>query len=79
MITQEQIDRINVLARKSKTPEGLTPEEKEEQQRLRKEYIDAFKANLRSQLENIEFVDKVEESEGRNKEDYVIELEEEMH
>lgn len=58
MITQEKIDRINQLARKAKTPVGLTEEEKAEQQVLRKEYIDAFKANLRSQLENIEFVDE---------------------
>ena len=56
MITQEKIDRINELARKSKA-EGLTEEEKLEQGLLREEYIDAFKANLRSQLENIEFVD----------------------
>ena len=35
---QEQIDRINELARKSKVTE-LTPEEKEEQKKLRTEYI----------------------------------------
>lgn len=58
MITEEQINRINQLARKSKTPEGLTDAEKEEQQLLRRQYIDAFKANLRSQLDNIEIVDK---------------------
>ncbi|MEY8367957.1 DUF896 domain-containing protein [Anaerovoracaceae bacterium 42-11] len=58
MITEAQIQRINELARKSKTPEGLTEAEKEEQQLLRKQYIEAFKANLRSQLDNIEFVDE---------------------
>ena len=58
MITKAQIQRINELARKSKTPEGLTEAEKEEQQLLRKQYIEAFKANLRSQLDNIEFVDE---------------------
>lgn len=58
MVTKEQIDRINQLARKAKTPEGLTDAEKEEQQMLRLVYIDSFKANLRSQLNNIEFVDK---------------------
>ena len=61
MITQEKIDRINELARKSKA-EGLTEEEKLEQGQLREEYIDAFKANLRSQLENIEFVDDKKKS-----------------
>ena len=58
MITKAQIDRINELAKKSKTSEGLTEKEKEEQKKLRKEYIEAFKANLKSQLDNIEFVDK---------------------
>lgn len=57
MITQEMIDRINELARKAKGPEGLTPEEAEEQQTLRRAYIDAFKANLRSQLDQITLVD----------------------
>ncbi|MEY8364945.1 DUF896 domain-containing protein [Anaerovoracaceae bacterium 41-7] len=58
MITEAQIQRINELARKSKTEAGLTEAEKEEQQLLRKQYIEAFKANLRSQLDNIEFVDE---------------------
>ena len=56
-ITQEMIDRINELAHKKKT-EGLTEEELGEQKMLYRSYIDAFKANLRSQLENIEFVDE---------------------
>ena len=57
MVTEEQIKRISELARKSKTAEGLTDAEKEEQQMLRRIYIDSFKANLRAQLDNIEFVD----------------------
>ena len=44
------IDRINELYRKSKTPEGLTDEEKEEQQRLRRAYIDSVKASFVSQM-----------------------------
>ena len=36
------IQRINELARKAKA-EGLTPAEKEEQQKLRREYIAAVK------------------------------------
>lgn len=52
MITQETIDRINELARKSRTSEGLTEAEKEEQQKLRRAYIDAYKASLRNELEH---------------------------
>ena len=49
---QKKIDRINFLAKKQKT-EGLTEEEKTEQKVLRREYIDAFKQSLVSQLETI--------------------------
>lgn len=62
MITEEQIKRINELARKSKTEEGLTDAEKEEQQLLRRQYIDSFKANLRAALDNIEIVDDQKKS-----------------
>ena len=58
MITKEKIDRINELARKAKTEEGLTEEETLERALLREEYIAAFRENLRAQLENIEFVEK---------------------
>ena len=47
------IDRINQLSRKSKA-EGLSPEEKSEQQDLRKEYLTQFRSNFRKQLENVE-------------------------
>lgn len=57
MITKEQIDRINELARKSKT-EGLTEPEKEEQAKLRRLYIDGFKESLIGQLENTYIVDE---------------------
>ena len=56
-MTQQEIQRINELAHKAKTPEGLTEEEKEEQTRLRRAYIDAMKASLKSQLDNIRFVE----------------------
>ncbi|MCH5349841.1 MAG: DUF896 domain-containing protein [Oscillospiraceae bacterium] len=56
-MTKEKIDRINELARKSRTPEGLSEEEKAEQAALRQEYRDSVKANLIGQLENIEIVD----------------------
>ncbi|MBR2284293.1 MAG: DUF896 domain-containing protein [Ruminococcus sp.] len=48
---QKKIDRINELARKSKT-EGLTPEEKAEQTELRNEYRHAVVGNLNLMLEN---------------------------
>lgn len=49
---KKKIDRINELAHKSKTPEGLTEDEKREQANLRLEYINSFKASLVGQLEN---------------------------
>ena len=49
---QYKIDRINELARKSRTPEGLTPEELKERDILRREYIDSFKRSLTAQLDN---------------------------
>jgi uncharacterized protein YnzC (UPF0291/DUF896 family) len=49
---QVKIDRINELARKSKTEAGLTPEEKEEQAALRREYVAAVRANLTAQLDS---------------------------
>ncbi|MGN0448379.1 MAG: DUF896 domain-containing protein [Acutalibacteraceae bacterium] len=58
MVTKEQIDRINELARKAKTPEGLTQEEAAERQALRRLYIDSFKESLVGQLENTYIVDE---------------------
>ncbi len=49
---QQKIDRINELARKAKA-EGLTSEEEQERQVLRAEYIAAYRASLRGQLENL--------------------------
>lgn len=54
---QSKIDRINVLARKSKA-EGLTEEEKAEQAVLRREYIDSVKASLIGHLDNTYVVDQ---------------------
>ena len=56
MVTNEQIARINELAAKKKTV-GLNEEELAEQAKLRKIYIESFRENLKSQLDNIEFVD----------------------
>lgn len=51
---EEKIRRINELYHKSKTPSGLTQEEKEEQAQLRKEYIASVRMNLKSQLDRID-------------------------
>lgn len=51
MNIQEVIARINALAKKAKK-EGLSPEEIQERDRLRRIYIDSVKANLVGQLEN---------------------------
>lgn len=58
-MSELNIDRINELAKKAKTV-GLTEAEKEEQQRLRQAYIQAFRRNLRSQLNNID----IQEADG---------------
>ena len=49
----KKIERINQLARKSKQ-EGRTPLEKEEQKKLRAEYIASVRMNLKAQLDNID-------------------------
>lgn len=51
------IDRINHLARKARY-EGLSEEEKQEQAKLRREYIDSVVGNLRVQLDNTYVEDK---------------------
>ena len=51
-----KLNRINELARLSKE-RTLTSEEKEEQARLRKEYVMLVHNNLRGQLENIRIVE----------------------
>ena len=52
MITDEKVARINELARKARTPEGLTEAEKAEQAALRREYVEAVKASLEGQLQH---------------------------
>lgn len=54
-----KIDRINTLAHKEKSV-GLTEDEKSEQEKLRKEYIAAVRANLRANLNNI----SIKEADG---------------
>lgn len=56
---EKTIARINELYKKSKA-EGLTEAEAAEQAMLRKEYIEAFRRNLRGQLDNID----IKEADG---------------
>ena len=54
---QEKLSRINELAKLQKERE-LTAEEKAEQARLRREYIDEWRAGVVQVLENTYVVDK---------------------
>ena len=62
MLKKEKIDRINHLARKAKS-EGLTEEEKAEQQLLRKEYVEKFREHFRGHLDRVKFVEDLSEEE----------------
>lgn len=50
-MTEEKIARINELAKKQKSV-GLTDSEKEEQKKLRREYIESYKRSLINELEH---------------------------
>ena len=66
---QSKIDRINELARKAKSAEGLTAEETAEREALRREYIEAMKASLRANLDNtyIQYPDGTKRKLKKNK------------
>lgn len=49
---KEKIDRINFLARKAKSGEGLTHDEAEEQHALRQEYLDEMRLTVMNVLDN---------------------------
>ena len=57
MDMKEVIKRINELAAKAKTPEGLNAEELAERDKLRRIYIDNVKSSLVGQLENTYIVE----------------------
>lgn len=57
MITQEQINRINELAKKAKSDAGLTQAEFDERAELRAAYVAAYKESLVGTLENTYIVD----------------------
>lgn len=55
-MTQEKINRINELARKSRVT-ALSDQELKEQATLRNEYREAFKRSLAGHLENITIIE----------------------
>lgn len=56
-MTQQLLERINFLAKKSKA-EGLNEEEKAEQQALRAQYIKEFRQGVTNTLENTYIMDE---------------------
>ena len=57
MSLEDKIKRINELYHKSQS-EGLSEEEREEQKRLRQEYVANVRNNLKAQLSGIDIVEK---------------------
>lgn len=51
-MNEKKVQRINELYHLEKSV-GLTPQQKQEQKKLRTEYIKSVRANLRGQLNNI--------------------------
>lgn len=58
MIDEKKIQRINELAKKAKSPEGLTEAELQERTLLRQEYVAAVRMSLQGQLEHTYIVDE---------------------
>ena len=59
---KEQVQRINELARKKKTV-GLTPDELEEQERLRRQYLADFREGMKQMLDQV----YIEQEDGEYK------------
>lgn len=62
-VTDQEVKRINELYAKSKTEEGLTEEEKVEQQELRQKYLQAVRENLRAQLQGYKYDPKAKKED----------------
>ncbi len=56
MLSKQKMARINELAKKAKTS-GLTAAESEEQQRLRQEYLQAFRKTITDTLHSVTIID----------------------
>lgn len=57
MLLDDKLKRINELAKKAKTEEGLSPEEKVEQKKLRQEYIDSLRSSFTNQITSLKVID----------------------
>jgi len=77
MLDKKKIERINYLANKSKS-EGLTAQEKEEQQKLRKDYLKNIRQSFKNQFKTMTVIDtegndvtpkKVKDLQKRHKDD----------
>ena len=56
MLEESKINRINELAKKSKTS-GLSIEEAKEQSQLRSEYLKTFRSSMRDTIESVKVID----------------------
>jgi len=75
MLSKEKLERINLLAKKAKN-EGLSDKEKEEQKRLREEYLTNVRQSFKNQLKTMTVIDpagndvtpqKLRDEQERNK------------
>lgn len=67
-MTQENIDRLNALARKNKA-EGLSEEELAERAVLREEYLASIRQSLGAHLDNMYYVDEAGNKEKLQRKD----------
>ncbi len=55
MDMKKLIEQINTLARKQRA-EGLSEQEKLEQQKLRRTYLDIIRSQVKAELDSIDFI-----------------------
>ncbi len=57
MMSEKKLARINDLAKKAKTEDGLTKKEKAEQDTLRKEYLQNIRSSFTNQITTMTVID----------------------
>lgn len=57
MLSDLELNRINELAKKSKTEKGLSVEEKKEQKTLRQKYINSLRSSFTKQITSLKVID----------------------